>query len=77
MIEFSKVRAGYGFREILHGIDFTVNRGEIVSLIGPNGCGKTTLLRAESRRSSAAGNLPGWRRFCPRLETSPPFGRTG
>ncbi|WP_322181397.1 ABC transporter ATP-binding protein [Neglectibacter caecimuris] len=52
MIEFSKVRAGYGFREILHGIDFTVNRGEIVSLIGPNGCGKTTLLRA------ACGFLP-------------------
>lgn len=46
ILECARVRAGYGSREILHGIDLTVNRGEIVSLIGPNGCGKTTLLRA-------------------------------
>jgi len=35
-----------GGREILSGIDFTVRSGEFLGLIGPNGGGKTTLLRA-------------------------------
>ncbi len=35
-----------GGREILHGVDLTLRRGEIVTVIGPNGGGKTTLLRA-------------------------------
>ncbi len=52
MIEFQDVRAGYGGREVLHGVSFSVREGESVSLVGPNGCGKTTLLRA------ACGLLP-------------------
>ncbi|MEQ8815966.1 MAG: metal ABC transporter ATP-binding protein [Thalassobaculum sp.] len=35
-----------GGRDILHGIDLTLRRGEIVTVIGPNGGGKSTLLRA-------------------------------
>jgi len=35
-----------GGRAILHGIDLSLRRGEIVTVIGPNGGGKTTLLRA-------------------------------
>jgi NitT/TauT family transport system ATP-binding protein len=37
--------AGQQSLRVLSGIDFTVARGEFVSIIGPSGCGKTTLLR--------------------------------
>ncbi len=46
MLEIADLRAGYGDAEILHGLTFSVEPRKIVSLIGPNGCGKTTLLRA-------------------------------
>ena len=39
------LRAGYGQTPILQGIDLDLKRGEIVSLIGRNGVGKTTILR--------------------------------
>jgi polar amino acid transport system permease protein len=35
----------YGAREVLRGINFTVNRGEVVTIMGPSGSGKSTLLR--------------------------------
>ncbi len=42
----SDVVAGYGEAEILHGVSITVAEGEIVTIIGPNGCGKSTLMKA-------------------------------
>ncbi|MDN5558264.1 MAG: ABC transporter ATP-binding protein [Ruaniaceae bacterium] len=36
------LRKSYGTREVLHGIDLTVEEGEIVGVLGPNGAGKTT-----------------------------------
>lgn len=45
MIELKQVRSGYYGEEILHGLDMTLEKGEIVSFVGPNGCGKTTLLK--------------------------------
>ena len=46
MIETRNLRAGYGGREILHGLTLTAEPGEVLALVGPNGCGKSTLLKA-------------------------------
>ena len=40
------LHAWYGESHILHGMDFVVNRGECISLLGRNGAGRTTTLRA-------------------------------
>ena len=44
-VEFLEVRKRYGAQPVLRGVSFSVARGEIVGLLGPNGCGKTTTLR--------------------------------
>ena len=44
LLSVTGVRAGYGNIEALHGIDLEVRQGEIVSLIGANGAGKTSTL---------------------------------
>jgi ABC-type cobalamin/Fe3+-siderophores transport system ATPase subunit len=46
MLAVCGLRSGYHKQEIVHGIDFTVERGEFVCIIGPNGCGKTTALKS-------------------------------
>lgn len=56
------LHAGYGTREVLHGIDLSLSGGERVALVGPNGSGKTTLLRALAgtlRPSSGTVELDG------------------
>ncbi|MCU0522981.1 MAG: ATP-binding cassette domain-containing protein [Anaerolineae bacterium] len=45
MLQASNITKHYGDALILQSISFTVNAGDRVGLIGPNGCGKTTLLR--------------------------------
>ena len=47
-LEIRGLRAGYGPVEALHGVDVTVEKGEIVAIIGPNGAGKSTILRSIS-----------------------------
>ena len=42
----SDVRAKYGSLEVLKGISFSIEKGEIVALVGPSGSGKSTVLRA-------------------------------
>ncbi|MEW5888637.1 MAG: ABC transporter ATP-binding protein [Pseudomonadota bacterium] len=45
-LRVTDLHAFYGESHILHGVDFVVNRGECVSLLGRNGAGRTTTLRA-------------------------------
>lgn len=45
MIELKHIQVNYGKREILRDIDATIAPGRITAVMGPNGCGKTTLLR--------------------------------
>lgn len=45
MLEVRDLHAGYGDKEIVHGVSFTIERGQFVCVIGANGCGKSTLLR--------------------------------
>ncbi|MFZ5556032.1 MAG: ABC transporter ATP-binding protein [Pseudomonadota bacterium] len=46
MLRVADLHAFYGESHILHGIDFMVNRGELVTLLGRNGAGRTTTLKA-------------------------------
>jgi ABC-type branched-subunit amino acid transport system ATPase component len=52
MLEVSQLRSGYGRIPILDGVSFAVAPGEVVGVLGHNGMGKTTLLKA------LAGELP-------------------
>ena len=45
-LEIKDLHAWYGESHILHGVNLTVNRGEVVTLLGRNGAGRTTTLRA-------------------------------
>ena len=47
-IVLKDVVAGYGFGDVLRGLDLVAESGEITCLIGPNGAGKSTVLRAVS-----------------------------
>lgn len=46
MLEIRDLKAWYGESHVLHGVNLTVNQGELVTLLGRNGAGKTTTLRA-------------------------------
>jgi branched-chain amino acid transport system ATP-binding protein len=46
LLRVTDLHAFYGESHILHGMDFRVNRGELVTLLGRNGSGRTTTLKA-------------------------------
>ncbi|MEK1924273.1 MAG: amino acid ABC transporter ATP-binding protein [Rhizobium giardinii] len=45
MLELKNLKLSYGSTQILNGVDLSVKRGDVVSIIGPSGTGKTTLLK--------------------------------
>jgi len=57
LLQVRALHAGYGSIRVLHGIDFDVEEGEIVALLGANGAGKTTTLRALSGMIAARGSI--------------------
>lgn len=82
MLTVEGLRSRYGRIEVLHGIDLTVNSGEIVTVVGANGAGKTTLLRCLSGVQPVSGGaitfrgerittLPAWKRPARGLTQSP------
>ena len=50
MFELRGVAVGYGGVPVLQNVSFTARAGQITALVGANGCGKTTLLKAVARQ---------------------------
>ena len=57
MLQVRDLHTWYGESHVLHGIDFEVAAGEIVTLIGRNGAGKSTILRVDHGHSAQAPGL--------------------
>jgi branched-chain amino acid transport system ATP-binding protein len=57
LLDVSGLTAGYGPVRVLHGVDFTIDEGEVVVILGANGAGKTTVLRAISGMIGAQGEV--------------------
>jgi len=61
MLSVENLRVSYGNIKALHGLNFQIEKGEIVTIIGANGAGKSTTLRAISRLAPVE---PGTRMTC-------------
>ena len=57
MLEVSDLHAFYGKSHILHGVNLTVGKGEIVSLLGRNGVGRSTTIKAVMGQVAARGSI--------------------
>jgi branched-chain amino acid transport system ATP-binding protein len=57
LLDVKDLHGGYGAIRVLHGIDFHVNAGEVVVILGANGAGKTTTLRVVSGMIEATGSV--------------------
>ena len=56
-LEVAGLKAAYGNIQVLHGIDFSVDEGQIAVILGANGAGKTTTLRALCAMVSTEGSI--------------------
>ena len=59
-IEVKNLSFSYTDRQVLHDISFCVDKGEFLSILGPNGVGKSTLFNAITKAGAEAANYP----FC-------------
>ncbi len=57
MLELSALNAFYGKSHVLHGVDFSVGEGEIVALLGRNGSGRSTTVKAIMGLVHATGSV--------------------
>lgn len=57
VLDVQGLKGGYGLIQVLHGIDFHVNEGEAVVILGSNGAGKTTTLRAICGMIETSGSV--------------------
>jgi branched-chain amino acid transport system ATP-binding protein len=57
LLEVEQLTGGYGAVRVLYGLDFVVDAGEVVVILGANGAGKTTTLRAISGSLDAKGHV--------------------
>jgi ABC-type branched-subunit amino acid transport system ATPase component len=73
LLRLADVHAYYGESHILHGVDLTVRRGEVVTLLGRNGAGRTTTLRAilglTGKRSGSIRSAVSRRSRCRRIRS--------
>ena len=67
MLKLKELETSYGQSQVLFGVDLQVNEGEVVTLLGRNGMGKTTtinsimgLVRARSGEIKFEGYFPVW-----------------
>ena len=49
MLKIEGLRISFGDFEALHGIDLSLPKGKLIGLIGPNGCGKSTMMKCISK----------------------------
>ena len=57
MIEIKNLQKSFGKNKVLQGIDLTINKGEVIVIVGPSGSGKSTLLRCLNTNRAANINL--------------------
>ena len=57
LLEVNGLGAGYGAVQVLHGLDLSVNEGEVAVILGANGAGKTTTMRAISGMIQRTGTI--------------------
>ena len=57
LLEIRNLHAFYGKSHVLHGVDLVINEGEIVSLLGRNGVGRSTTVKAAMGQVDATGSV--------------------
>ena len=57
MIAFKNISCGYDGVDIIKEFNAEVNDGEILTIVGPNGCGKSTILKTVSKLINYSGEI--------------------